>query len=85
MANQEEHEPSPIELFGAMLTAANAEQLRTQAMLQTLIGILLNDEQKQQYNSEIGKTLKKLLKNHIETYPQLYHSADPGENKKETT
>jgi hypothetical protein len=85
MATQEENEPSPMEMLGAMLTAANAEQLRTQAMLQTLIGILLDDKQKQQYNTEIGKTLKKLLKNHIEAYPQLYHSDDPGRNKKETT
>jgi hypothetical protein len=64
--------PTPIELLGSMITAANAEQLRTQAMLQTLIAVMLTDEQRETYNSEVGKTLKKLLKSHVEAYPQLY-------------
>jgi hypothetical protein len=72
MHPEEESPPTPVELLGSMITAANAEQLRTQAMLQTMIAVLLTDEQRELYNREVGKTLKKLLKSHVEAYPHLY-------------
>jgi hypothetical protein len=85
MATTPEREPTMMELLGSMITAANAEQLRTQAMLQTMIAVMLTDEQRQLYNKEVGKTLKKLLKSHVEAYPHLYDAEQLLDKIRSTT
>lgn len=48
-----------------------AEQLKTQAMLETMISVMFSDEQKTAYNDKIKTVLKGRMIKHVESHPEL--------------
>lgn len=71
MDTNNESKDTPEGMLHRIISINMAEQLKTQAMLETIIAVMFSEEQKASYNDKIKSVLKGRMIKHVESHPEL--------------